>query len=202
MINTISSRLLFAAISIVLLLTATTVHAQLFWEDSFTQSVVATTEQKDAWTAFKAQLTPDNQYYSIHISGSLDPVGVTCADPAQAAAFANLLNTNTSGIVSCDGHEWALCASRYDGEVWIDPPELCSGSNCPDPGAIIRPGIENSNWGGVGTATCLAPSQTMRLEFNADIEPPKPVPALSTWGVILLTLLLGLGIFRRTRKTA
>lgn len=198
--HNVSSRLLFGVIAIVLLLSANTVQAQIAWEDSFTQGVVTTVEQRDTWVAFRAQLTPDNQYFSIHISGSLDPEGVTCSDPTQAAAFANLLNTGTSGIVSCDGHEWTLC-DRYDGEVWIDPPALCSGSNCPDPGTIIRPGIGNSNFGGVGTATCSAPSQTMRMAFNAEAGSLESVPSLSTWGLMFLILLLGLSIFGRTRRT-
>ncbi len=197
----VSSRVIFVLIAFTFLVAARNADAQISWDDSFTSGVPSTTEQLDSWLAFKAQLVPENQYFSIQISGSLDPVGITCTDPARATEFANLLNTNTSGIVSCDGHEWALCASRYDGEVWIDPPELCSGQNCPDPGYIIRPGIFNSNWGGAGTATCGAPSQTLRLEFNADIdiEPAKPVPALSIWGLALLIVLLGLGIFINTR---
>ena len=150
--STISSRLMFPVI-ILLLLSAKNADAQVIWEDSFTNDETATTEQRDTWAAFKAQLAPEDQYFSMQISGSLDQVGITCSDPAKAAEFANLLNTYTDGIVSCDGYEWSHCA-RYDGEVWIDPPDLCNNNNCPSPGYIIRLGIGNANWGGVGTATC------------------------------------------------
>jgi len=198
------SRLTFVFLSVMLLLVAGSANAAFVWEDSFVNGVVPTTEQDDGWTAFKAQLVPEGTYYSMRISGSLDTVGLTCTDATASAEFANLLNTNTSGIVECDGHQWSLCANRYNGEVWIDPPGLCDGNNCPSPGMIIRPGIFNENWGGVGTATCSAPSQTMRFEFNADVAPLEsiPVPTLSWWGLMLLVLLIGAGFYTWSRKTA
>jgi hypothetical protein len=202
MSSTVSNRVLYALIACVFLLAAKNADAQIVWADSFTNNVATSSQQLNDWLAFKAQLVPGNQYFSMQTSGSLDAVGISCNDPARAAEFANLLYTNTSGIVSCDGHQWSLCANRYDGEVWIDPPGLCSGANCPDPGYIIRPGIGNDNWGGIGTATCDAPSQTMSLAFNGEIGPSVPVPALSTWGLILLVMLLGLGLFLRHRRTA
>lgn len=198
----ISSRFMFTAI-ILLMLFAKNANAQFTWEDSFTNAVNPTSNQLDTWNAFKAGLVPEADYSSILISGSLDEVGIGCSDPAKAAEFANLLNTDTSGIVSCDGHEWALCATRYSGEVWIDPPSLCDANNCPSPGNIIRVGIGNSNWGGIGTATCDAPSQTMRLEFNAELLPPAdatPVPTMSQWALIMLSMLLGLLVFTNRKR--
>jgi hypothetical protein len=42
---------------------------------------------------------------------------------------------------------------------------MTSLSNCDNPGYVIKPGIANLNWGGWGTATCGAPSQTITIEF-------------------------------------
>jgi hypothetical protein len=80
-------------------------------------------------------------------------------------AFAAAVRGGTRGTWTCDGRSWSIC-DRYHGEVWINPPSECSGSNCPNPGYILRPCIGNLNWGGVNTATCSAPSQTMTLEFH------------------------------------
>ena len=81
-------------------------------------------------------------------------------------ALANALYTNVNYIspTACNGNVWSSCA-RYAGEVWLNPPSLCNGSNCPT-GYIIRPNIGNSNWGGVNTATCGGSSQQMTLIFE------------------------------------
>lgn len=205
MINRLPAiRLIF--VSAILLAASTTSFAQttVVWEDSFTNGVPATPQQQADWTTFRGQLLPALNYQAMRISGSLGNPGLTCNDPVATAQYAALLNTLTSGTVSCDGHDWSLCGSRYDGEVWIDPPSLCSGSNCPNPGRIIRPGINNLNWGGVGTATCDAPSQTMRLEFSetsfAPRPPAVPVPTLSGWALALLVTLFGFAVFHRIRN--
>ena len=104
---------------------------------------------------------------SVTLSGTYDTTGITCSDPTVVAALANAIRTATNGEWTCGGHNWTHCGTRYTGELWIDPPSLCSGSNCPNPGYLLRPCCGHSNWGGVNTRTCSSiPTQTMTLEFH------------------------------------
>ena len=108
---------------------------------------------------------PASGLRGMRMYGSLDEEGITCTDPVVAQELANAIRTNVAYIGSCDGHEWSVC-DRYTGEIWIDPPSLCSGSNCPSPGYIIRPCIGGySVPGGVNAATCSNIPQTMGIEF-------------------------------------
>ena len=122
------------------------------------------TAQCVAWDEFRALLV--DEYSLVSLTGSLEPLGLSCSDPEAATAIALALRTSTDVDVMCDGHRWTNCGARYLGELWIDPPSLCASSNCPSPGYIVRPCISNSNWGGVNTATCSPPSQTMTLRFE------------------------------------
>jgi len=132
------------------------------------------TAQCNAWTAWRATLTP-GQYLGVTFRGSANAgaqVGVTCNDPAVANALANAVKNGlqyTSPV--CGGRIWYLC-DRYGGELWIDAPALCSGANCPDPAYIMRVCIGNLNWGGANTPTCTSnPTQVMELIF---IRPSAP----------------------------
>ena len=103
-------------------------------------------------------------YTRVTIRGTFNPVGVSCTSPAVVNALATALRTGTDFNMTCDGHAWSLCGSRYHGELWLDPPMTCSGANCPT-GYIVRP-CQGSNWGGVNSLTCAAPSQTMTVDFQ------------------------------------
>src|SRR5262249_11129010 len=105
-----------------------------------------------------------NSYSAVKISGTNDSSGQFCNNPAVATGLALALKNKADYQGMCNGHLWTNC-NRYEGEVWLDPPTLCSGSNCPNPGYILRPCIGNLNWGGVNTNTCPGPSQTMTLTF-------------------------------------
>lgn len=128
------------------------------------------TSQCAAYNSFKQQLTSNLCYQSVTIKGTFDTVGVTCNNPTVVTAFANGLNTVTGVYLPCNGNMWHICP-RYQGEVWLNPPDSCSGSNCPNPGYIIRPCITNSNWGGVNTATCGGSTQTMEIIFTIGTGP-------------------------------
>jgi hypothetical protein len=138
------------------------------WTDTFINGVAPTATQLANWNNFRAQLVPSSCYSKMIIKGTYDTAGQVCTDPTIIAAYANALNTLTSYTSPMtNGNVWSLCASRYSGEVWLNPPSQCSGSNCPGPnGYIIRPGISNLNWGGVNTNTCNAPSQRQYFIFE------------------------------------
>ncbi len=139
----------------------------IMWTDTFINGQATSAASKTAWNNFRAQLVPTNTYCSMTIKGTFDTVGVTCTDPAVVAAYANALNTLASYTSpTCGGNVWSLCGTRYNGEVWLNPPSQCSGANCPNPGYLIRPGITNSNWGGVNTQTCGAPNQRQWFIFR------------------------------------
>ena len=126
-----------------------------------------------AWEDFVDALYPDNEYYSLTISGSYDTVGYTISDPEIVAEIASALHNREEAEWVVDDIRWAICnwgEENSQQEFWVDSPGLCSGSNCPEPGYIIRPkiGSGNSNWGGINTATCGGPDQVMTLTFEAD----------------------------------
>jgi hypothetical protein len=132
------------------------------------------TAQCTQWTNWLTTLTP-GQYLGVTFRGSANAgaqVGVTCNDPAMANALAAALkNYQQYTSPLCNGRIWYLC-DRYGGELWIDAPSLCSGSNCPDPAYIMRVCIGNLNWGGANTPTCTSnPTQVMELIF---IRPSAP----------------------------
>jgi hypothetical protein len=135
--------------------------------DTYSEDFVngsASPTQCTSWNSWRAGLATSG-YSSVTMSGTFDTTGITCSDPTMAQAIADAIRTGARGTWTCDGHDWSLC-DRYSGELWIDPPLECSGSNCPNPGYLVRPCIGNANWGGVNTATCTSnPSQNMTVEF-------------------------------------
>ncbi|MEY4002336.1 MAG: hypothetical protein RIT07_378, partial [Bacteroidota bacterium] len=146
----------------------TSLNAQdIVWRDTFRNGVPATAAQITKWNNFRARLLSTYSYLGMKISGTYNTTGLSHSDATVAKDFANALrNVTTYTSPSVGGNVWTLC-NRYLGEVWINPPSTCSGSNCPSPGYIIRPGIgtANSNWGGINTATCGGSDQWMELRF-------------------------------------
>jgi hypothetical protein len=134
------------------------------WSSNFTSGMTPSTQQCQDFATWRQTLT--GTYNGIRIYGSADTTGLTCANTAAVAQIVNGLLNLTSFDVTCDGNQWTYCATRYApaGEFWVNPPSLCSGNNCPNPGYLLRPCIGNSNYGGVGTPTCSPPTQTMALQ--------------------------------------
>ncbi|WP_276132730.1 GEVED domain-containing protein [Polluticoccus soli] len=149
-----------------ILLAVTIAHAQsAIYSQAFTGGATATA-QCTAFNTFSAGLNP-GIYLSVKISGTYDPTGIICQDPVIANAVANALKTSTSYTSPiCNGNVWSVCNRGSYMELWLNPGTQCNGSNCPNPGYIIRPCISNGNWGGVNSITCNTTiSQTMTLEF-------------------------------------
>ncbi len=71
------------------------------------------------------------------------------------------LKSGTAMSIVCDGRTWRI--GSCNGGIAINANgSLC---NCPDPGYTVRPcqGNNNPNWGGINTATCGGPSQTLEV---------------------------------------
>jgi len=133
------------------------------YQQSFVTGQTPTSLQCTAWNTWRASLT--GNYTRVTIRGTFNVPGVSCSNPSVVNGLATALRNGTNFNMACDGRNWSLCGNRYSGELWLDPPETCSGNNCPT-GYLVRPCIGNSNWGGVNTATCGGQSQEMIVEFQ------------------------------------
>jgi len=140
----------------------------VLWSDAFVGGTASTALQCTTWNTFRGNLTVARvpTFTGMRIYGSALPAPITCTDAVATRTFADAIRTLTSTTVTCDGHTWSICGSRYSGEIWLDAPALCSPANCPNPGNMIRPCSVATVWGGFNSATCSAPTQSMALEFN------------------------------------
>jgi hypothetical protein len=117
-------------------------------------------EQCDRWNAYLLHQLDFNPYQSITVSGTFDPVGVTCTDPGAASDICHVLHDDITFPVSivCDGHTWNVGLCGVGVELTVDTlPCACNT------GRVVRPCIGNPNWGGVNTETCGAPSQSITV---------------------------------------
>ena len=131
--------------------------AGVAFSGSFTQGQVAS-GQCPLWTSFRAKLT--GTYSTITISGSSDLVGRTCTG-VSANTLCQALRTGTtvSGL-ACNGNTWFVDQCSGGLEITADG-AACA---CKTPGYAVRPCLSsNGDWGGVNTATCNGPTQTMNV---------------------------------------
>ena len=127
------------------------------FSQSFTQGQIASA-QCTVFNAFRAQLT--GTYTSITMSGSNDLVGHTCTG-AGANTLCQALRTGTPvTALSCGGNNWYIdtCAGAL--EITSDG----AACTCKTPGYAVRACLSsNGDWGGVNSATCNGPTQTMTV---------------------------------------
>ena len=128
------------------------------FSDTFVGTATPTTQCSD-WNNFRAQLT--GSYTSINIHSSGDPTGHTCTGAAANTLCQALHNATATGAIGCGGNTWSVSVTCDSA------PELNAGTGtvcaCETPGYDVRPCQLNANWGGVGTATCGAPTQTITV---------------------------------------
>ncbi len=145
--------------------------------------------QFDDWLSFRAGL-PAGGVFSITVSGSQDPTGITCSDPAAAQQLANAMRDSVTTSVSCAGNTWEInaglcltgCATSENAlEISVNSGNCgCSGPYS------VRPGIGNSNWGGIAGTSCGAQTQTMTVAVQAN------APTIPTASGLVLVLLIGM----------
>ena len=97
------------------------------------------------------------------MNGTFDPVGITVTDSNVVNNIAFALRTSTSyGPITVNDRSWIVgkCGNGF---------ELSSSGSicgCQAPNYIVRPCRGNSNYGGINSATCGGPSQTMTVIFQ------------------------------------
>ncbi len=126
--------------------------------------------QYDDWRSYRASL-PTSGVTSITVSGSQDPVGRTCSDPAVAQQIVDAMRTQTTLTVECGGNIWRVnsgggcqtgCALPDNDLVLSVGGGICGcGSTY-----VLRPGIGNENWGGITGSSCFSPTQTMTVTIE------------------------------------
>lgn len=113
-------------------------------------------EQCTSWEAFRGQLS-GSAYSSITMSGTFDPTGVTCDVPSVATQLCQALHDATPLSVACNGRVWSV--GFCNGVELTANDGTCQCGT----GYTVRPCLEGGAWGGMGTDTCNAPSQTMTV---------------------------------------
>ena len=139
------------------------VKAPYIFSEFFQGTVAETAAECTNWETFRANLQPAN-YTCVQLVGGGAKGKTTCDAPNVQLLATALRNGTTASIVSgSDTWNVGTCGSGI--EINANAPSICS---CNATAAILRPciGAGNSNWGGVGTATCSAPSQSIQLIFR------------------------------------
>ncbi len=150
----------------------------IIYNQPFVSGVTPTTACT-AWDAFRALLLPTLSYTGFTISGSIDPIGISCNNPVIALAVANALRTGTTYSVfdataTPVAQTWQVFAGCTTGLGCSSTPvEFGNIGSCAcATGYDLRPAIGNLNWGGINGVTCSAPSQTMIVTFRAGPNSP------------------------------
>lgn len=131
------------------------IQAAVF-SDSYLSGQSPSSAQCDAWNAFRANNVISTSFHSVSITGTFNTTGFTCDDPTAATQLCQALHSGATTIVACNGHTWSVdeCGGT---ELSVDGTCSCGAA------AAIRPCIFNENWGGVSTATCGPPSQSITV---------------------------------------
>ena len=142
------------------------------WSQSFT-SGVSSTKTGTQCTSLKTFISnmPSNNVESIRVYGSNQQTGYSCNDIAKNTQIINYLKNEQIGSVQCNGYYWHAgdCSTNddYAAELKVDSDvsEYCRCLTKSSNLFIARPCIGNNNWGGLNTATCTPPSQTLSIRY-------------------------------------
>ena len=128
------------------------------WSDNFTRNTKPTAQQVASYDAFWDNITVDQGWDNISI-GNPDNY-VTCTEPNNIINLYKQKNNNAFHV--CDGKTWRVGICGAGMSIAVGTSGDCS---CGNNAWTVRPGIGNSNWGGVG-AECRAKSQTLTVFFE------------------------------------
>ena len=94
---------------------STAAHAQLVYSHEFVEGVVygPGTPQYDDWISFRASL-PESGIMRVNLSGSRDPIGLTCNTPAIAQQIADAMREAGAGELP----NGAIISTACSGRIW------------------------------------------------------------------------------------
>ena len=128
------------------------------WSDNFTRNTNPTAQQVASYDAFWDNITVDQGWDNISI-GTPDDF-VTCTEPNNIINLYKQKNQTATHV--CDGKTWHVGICGAGMSIAVGTSGDCS---CGSSAWTVRPGIGNSNWGGVGNE-CRANSQTLTVFFE------------------------------------
>ena len=128
------------------------------WSDNFTGGRTPTAQQVASYDAFWDNITVDQGWDNISI-GNPDNY-VTCTEPNNIINLYKQKNQTATHV--CDNKTWHVGICGGGMSIAVGTSGDCS---CGTSAWTVRPGIGNSNWGGVG-AECRAQSQTLTVFFE------------------------------------
>ncbi len=130
------------------------------FSEFFQGGVTETAGECTNWETFRANLQP-TKYTCVQLVGSGAKGRTTCDAPNVQLVATALRNGTTASVISgSDTWNVGTCGSGI--EINANAGGICGCAAVP----ILRPCIGNTNWGGVGTATCPGPSQSIQLIFR------------------------------------
>ena len=143
------------------------------WSESMAWNVPCGDGRCSRWASY-ADTLPAVGLRQVTVSGSMEPGGRTCSDPATVQAIADALRTRTNGSWTCDGYNWAvvpgcsICGGGSGRVELLVSSGAISSCSCSATGAqwAVRPCVGTSNWGGIAGLTCNAPPQDMTVDFG------------------------------------
>ena len=131
----------------------------VFWSDMFSQNQ-GSPAACNTWNEFRMSLGAFQNFSFIQIYGSNDMNGVSCQGAAANTLCQALASGQAVNSLACDGRTWNIGNCGSGVEINAQGNGVCA---CTNPGYTVRPCIGNSNWGGVNTATCGGPNQTIEV---------------------------------------
>jgi cysteine-rich repeat protein len=110
------------------------------------------------WNTFRASILGGG-YTKITMRGSNDGVGRVC-NGVNANTLCQNLKNGTAIQLACDGFTWRIGTCGAGIEIGTAS-AICQCEN----NYVVRPciGQGNPNWGGINSATCNGPSQTIEV---------------------------------------
>jgi hypothetical protein len=143
---------------------AATLPGHELYTADFTGGAVPPAQACTDWNDFRSRL--DGDFTSVILSGSADGDGIACTDPEIATQICNAMEAGAPLAISCGGNTWNV--GECGGTAVAVNSAVCA---CPASGAhIARPCIGNQNWGGMGTATCGSPTQSLEVRCMRGTE--------------------------------
>lgn len=118
------------------------------------------------WTTFCQNL--DSSYSTLRMSSSYDSTGRRCTNSTIVTNIATNLKNRTaySAYDSATGYTWTTGSCGAESRTLSATGATCQ---CENPGYVYRPcigAVSGINWGGIGTAACSAPAQTVTITFS------------------------------------